>query len=99
MKEAKTKKIYVCPQCESSNLIYDYAHAEIYCKQCGLVVVDRSNAKYFDIRKIKHVPRKTPFYKVYLGIIDFINNGSKYHYELMGDPMQWLDVIMDDLEP
>lgn len=33
-----------CIECESPNLCYDYARAEIYCKNCGLVLIANNNA-------------------------------------------------------
>lgn len=28
-----------CVECGSDNIIYDKSHAEIYCNECGLVLV------------------------------------------------------------
>ncbi len=34
----KLDRIYVCPECGSTNLIRDYERGEIICKDCGLVI-------------------------------------------------------------
>lgn len=35
----KTRTIVtVCPVCKSNDLVKDYSHEEIYCKDCGLVL-------------------------------------------------------------
>lgn len=31
-----------CPNCFSNDLIYDFHHAELYCNECGLVVMDNT---------------------------------------------------------
>lgn len=31
-----------CPDCFSTDLIYDFHHAELYCHNCGLVVMDHT---------------------------------------------------------
>lgn len=31
-----------CPDCFSTDLIYDFHHAELYCHDCGLVVMDHT---------------------------------------------------------
>ena len=45
-----------CPECFSSNLINDFHHAQIYCGNCGLVVMEQvylhtDNPHYTDERE------------------------------------------------
>lgn len=37
--------IMICIECESPNLCYDSVRAEIYCKNCGLVLIANNNAR------------------------------------------------------
>ena len=44
--------VKLCPECFSEDLEYDYRRAELYCKGCGLVVLDSSiinGTEYDDI--------------------------------------------------
>ena len=34
----------ICPECKSSAIYYDKHRAEIYCQECGLVVVQLNSA-------------------------------------------------------
>ena len=45
-----------CPECFSSNLIHDFHHAQIYCGDCGLVVMEQvysnlDNSNYTEERE------------------------------------------------
>ena len=62
----KVKIIEVCPQCKSQELISDMFHAEVYCQECGLVVVDRTSTRFKDIILKKEVPREPTPYECYL---------------------------------
>ena len=65
----KVKVIEVCPQCKSQELISDMFHAEVYCQECGLVVVDRTSTRFKDIILKKEVPREPTPYEYYLMMI------------------------------
>ena len=62
----KVKFVAICPQCKSQELISDMFHAEMFCQDCGLVVVDMTGARFKDIREIKAVPRELTPYEEYL---------------------------------
>ena len=66
MTPSKVKFINVCPQCKSKELISDMFHAEIYCQDCGLIVMDMTSPQYKDIRERKAVPREPTPYELYL---------------------------------
>lgn len=34
--------VKLCPECFNTELIYDDRRAELYCKKCGLIVLDGS---------------------------------------------------------
>lgn len=44
-----------CPQCFSNNLIHDFSHAEYYCGDCGLVVMDHSHSLTSQIDNYNYV--------------------------------------------
>lgn len=55
IKKGKTK---YCPDCFSENLIHDFHHAQIYCANCGLVVMEQvypslDYVNYTDLREIE----------------------------------------------
>ena len=66
MESLEVEFIIVCPKCKSKELISDMFHAEIYCQECGLVVMDMSSPRFKDIREKKAVPRELTGYELYL---------------------------------
>jgi len=57
------RQLIVCPYCESPNIEFDYHHAEAYCKECGLIVIDESKVRYMNITKKIIIPSP---YELYL---------------------------------
>ena len=43
------EKLIICPYCRSPNIQYDDRHAEAYCEDCGLIVIDYTGTKYRNI--------------------------------------------------
>lgn len=91
------KTINICPKCKSQNIIFDEIHAEAYCNECGLVVIDRSKPKFINIVERKRVKAQPTTMDKLTGIQNFIVFGCSCYYDLMTPTWEWSEVL-DDLE-
>ena len=55
----ETEEINKCPECNSSELVYDYERAEISCKKCGLVIDEEIIDMGPEWRAFDHEQQKT----------------------------------------
>lgn len=79
-----------CPECFSSNLIHDFHHAQIYCGDCGLVVMEQV---YSNIDNSNYTEEREKELKKHLQTND--TNMTTDNYHTYGD---LINAIYKDIE-
>ena len=73
------EKLTICPYCKSSNIEFDYHHAEAYCKECGLIVIDNSSTRYMNITEKITVDIPSEYERLCVAAF-LVHNYSCYKY-------------------